>query len=93
MGQSTQTIKNETFSQVLRKKLWLKFGTYFFFQNNYKEYNITLYIKYSNTRVYLKTISKMRKVSKNHFRLLGTRYCGWCLKNQAAKKYVIINDT
>ena len=31
-----------------------------FFQNNYKEQNIILYIKYSNTKVSIKVITKMR---------------------------------
>ena len=40
----------------------LTFGTYSFFQNNCKEPNITLYIKYSNTKV-----SKSHKQNVDNF--------------------------
>ena len=35
---------------------------------------------------FLKVINKMRLVSKNLFRLLQTRCCNWCLKNQVLQK-------
>ena len=86
MANKLQTIKNGKFSQVLYEKLWLTFAT-FFFQNNYKELNITFFIKYSNKKVSKSHKENIdRKDFQKPFQVVGNEVLWLMLKKQLLKE-------